>query len=416
MKVCIIGAGTGGLCSAKHVLQNNMEPTIFEQSDEAGGTWVYNENIGTDSYGIDVHSSMYKGLRTNLPKEIMGYPDFPIPEQKQSYIPAADMLDFLNKYAEHFNIKKHIKFLHYVIRVRPRNGEYEVIVKDLVKSCINTLHFDYVMVCNGHYHTPEHPIVSGSEVYKGKQIHSHDYRCPTRFKNETVLVIGAGPSGMDLAHEISKTAVRVTLSHHLPSEPKTKFQSNVNLKPDVVKLTENGAVFNDGSEQTFSIVFFCTGYKYSFPFLSVDCGIYVEENYVKPLYKHCINIRFPTMAFIGLPFYVCASQMMDLQARFALSIFTENTHLPSLHEMLLDTDMEMEARWKKGYKKRQAHMMGEDQNKYYTDLSLTANITNIKPVMTKLHNESSERFLDDLVNFRKDIYKIIDDETFIQIN
>lgn len=55
------------------------------------------------------------------------------------------------------------------------------------------------------------------------------------------------------------------------------------------------------------------------------------------------------------------------------------------------------------------------QNDYYDDLSKTAGIDNLKPVMTKLHNDSAERFLDDLVNFRKDVYRIIDDETFIKI-
>lgn len=48
--------------------------------------------------------------------------------------------------------------------------------------------------------------------------------------------------------------------------------------------------------------------------MSIDCGLTVEDNYVQPLYKHCLNINRPTMALIGLPYYVCASQMFDLQA------------------------------------------------------------------------------------------------------
>lgn len=47
--------------------------------------------------------------------------------------------------------------------------------------------------------------------------------------------------------------------------------------------------------------------------MSIDCGLSVDDNYVQPLYKHCININRPTMALIGLPYYVCASQMFDLQ-------------------------------------------------------------------------------------------------------
>lgn len=89
--------------------------------------------------------------------------------------------------------------------------------------------------------------------------------------------------------------------------------------------------------------------------------------------------------------------------------------MPSKEEMIRDTADDMQMRWDKGYKKRQAHMMGSDQNKYYDDLSSTAQIDNLKPVMTKLHNESSQRFLDDLVHFRKDIFRIIDDETFVKL-
>lgn len=220
---------------------------------------------------------------------------------------------------------------------------------------------------------------------------------------------------MDLAYEISRVADRVTLSHHLKEPPKTVFPSNVTQKPDIKRFTENGVEFTDGTHQTFTLVFYCTGYKYTFPFISVDCGITVEDNYVQPLYKHCVNINYPTMAFIGLPFYVCASQMFDLQVRFCVKYLSGLKKLPSREEMMADTEREMSDRWARGYKKRQAHMMGPDQNKYYEDLAQTAQIEPIKPVMTRLHNESSERFLDDLVNFRKDIFRIIDDETFVKV-
>lgn len=70
----------------------------------------------------------------------------------------------------------------------------------------------------------------------------------------------------------------------------------------------------------FNVQFFL-GYQYTFPFLSVDCGISVDENFVSPLFKHCININFPTMALIGLPTFVCASQMFDLQVSILKEFF-----------------------------------------------------------------------------------------------
>lgn len=63
----------------------------------------------------------------------------------------------------------------------------------------------------------------------------------------------------------------------------------------------------------FNSFMYIIGYKFSFPFLSVDCGLCVKDNYfVEPLYKHLININRPTMAIVGLQ--ICAYTFMyDLQ-------------------------------------------------------------------------------------------------------
>ena len=53
------------------------------------------------------------------------------------------------------------------------------------------------------------PQLDGIDQFQGEQIHSHDYRTPDIFTNKRVLVIGAGPSGMDLTLEISETAKQV---------------------------------------------------------------------------------------------------------------------------------------------------------------------------------------------------------------
>lgn len=183
--VAVIGAGTAGLCSAKHALAAGMEVTVFEQADQVGGTWIYTDEVSTDSQGVAVHTSMYQGLHTNLPKEIMGYPDFPIPEQDRSYIPSADMLDFLKLYAKEFGVDQVTKFRHQVVRVRQFEDNWEVIVRDLNgDGRIEIFHFDAVIVCNGHYHTPDWPKMKGYESFHGRQMHSHDYRCSAPFKGE----------------------------------------------------------------------------------------------------------------------------------------------------------------------------------------------------------------------------------------
>jgi hypothetical protein len=108
--------------------------------------------------------------------------------------------------------------------------------------------------------------------------------------------------------------------------------------------------------------------------------------------------------------------MFDLQSRFFLTFLSGQKRLPSRGEMLKDCENEMKQRWEKGLRKHQAHVMGEDQGKYYSELAAAAGLSPLKPVMTKLHNFSSMRFVDDLINFRKDIFRVVDDEIFVKVH
>lgn len=61
------------------------------------------------------------------------------------------------------------------------------------------------------------------------------------------------------------------------------------------------------------VFIFCTGYKYSFPFLDENCGIRVDDNYVNPLYKHFVNVEHPTMCIAGIPTTVVPFPMFHMQ-------------------------------------------------------------------------------------------------------
>lgn len=150
--------------------------------------------------------------------------------------------------------------------------------------------------------------------------------------DKDVLVIGSGPSGIDIAYAVSKVANRLTFCYR-KHNPNHTLPANVTFKNEIREITETGAIFKDGSEQTFTNIIYCTGkylifnllqgwkgpirvctfdrmlifiqyfigYSYTFPFLSADTGIHVDDNYVQPLYRHCINIEHPTMYIIGIP-------------------------------------------------------------------------------------------------------------------
>ncbi|KZC12907.1 PREDICTED: senecionine N-oxygenase-like [Dufourea novaeangliae] len=420
MKIAVIGAGSAGLAALRHCTSGAYDCQVicYEKTDQIGGTWVYREEIGVDKYGLPIHTSMYKNLRTNLPKEVMGYPDYPVPDSPESYLTRTQMLNFLKSYCDHFNLRQHIRFLHNVELVEPTNNgdrKWSIKVKDLQRNTVTNESFDAVMVCNGHYFEPSLPKLRGKDIFQGRQMHSHDYRTPEVFADKTVLVIGAGPSGMDLAVDISKKATRVILSHHSRDPIGTVFPDNVIQKPDVKELIENGVIFADGSNESADVVFYCTGYKYNFPFLDEKCGIRVDSNMVTPLWKHLVSTENTSMVLIGLPYYVCAFNMFDLQVRFILKYWFGKKAFPPKANMLREENEELARKLKEGFQKRHFHLMGYEQGKYYDDLANTAEVMPLPPVITKLHNESSMRFLDDLTHYRDRRYKVIDNYNFIQL-
>lgn len=65
------------------------------------------------------------------------------------------------------------------------------------------------MVCNGHYNDPFIPEIPGQNKFRGLRMHSHDYRTPEKFTGKNVLLMGLGPSGMDISAMISKVAKNV---------------------------------------------------------------------------------------------------------------------------------------------------------------------------------------------------------------
>jgi len=85
----VIGAGAAGMTAVRELRREGHQVDVFEQQANVGGVWVLDENVESDPLGKDpnrevVHSSMYDSLRVNLPRELMGFSDFPfIPQFMQ---------------------------------------------------------------------------------------------------------------------------------------------------------------------------------------------------------------------------------------------------------------------------------------------------------------------------------------------
>lgn len=113
----------------------------------------------------------------------MSFPDFYHPNGTIPFPPQPELLEFLNSYADTFRLKDHIEFNALVVRVLPlENERWEVVVKDLLNGEYITETYDAVFVCNGHFFAPNTPKFDGVSEFKGKMMHSHDYRSPEPFQ------------------------------------------------------------------------------------------------------------------------------------------------------------------------------------------------------------------------------------------
>ncbi|GLH12119.1 Flavin-containing monooxygenase [Gryllus bimaculatus] len=409
--VCVVGAGAAGLCAARQLAARPDVFTfrVYEQADGVGGTWVYTEDIGTDCNGLRVHSSMYENLRTNILQEIMGFPDFPFPEAKGTSYPKHDVvLKYLEDYAEHFDLKKHVSFRTVVKAVRPAGGPssrtWAVTVYSGESRSEETQEFDAVLVCNGHYSTPFWPDVAGLESFEGAVLHSHDYRRPQDFAGQRVVLLGAAASGRDIALDLARHAREVLLCHR-GAPLRSELPANVLQLSAIAEATPTGFVLEDGSAVHADAIVFCTGYRYTFPFLSPQCGVFVRGRRVRPLYKHIVNIEMPSLGFIGIPFIVLPFPLFHCQVAFFLKSLVDPSILPSTEEMYEDERRDFQKRLDLGFPPRYAHKMAQLQWDYNDELADAAGIERLHSVFRELYEVNSYQMMNFLAEYKNKCYR-----------
>lgn len=196
---------------------------------------------------------------TNVPVEVMGFLNHPYPKKKRSIVAHEEVLAFFQSFATEFNMSRVIKFQQLVVNVRPLpTNRWEVVSKDLSTNICETTSYDAIFVCNGHYSAPNTLDFDGLHRFLGHKMHSHDYRRPDQYANETVLVIGAGPSGKGITYEITGKAKRVLLSYHRDLNGQV-LPENVKLFGDIKCFTEHSVQFLAGEEEPITCILFCTG-------------------------------------------------------------------------------------------------------------------------------------------------------------
>lgn len=233
--VAVIGAGASGLAAIKCCLDEGLQPTCFEKSEDIGGLWRYKDN------SEDNRASIYKSVIINTSKEMMCYSDYPIPEHFPNYMHNSKIMEYFRMYAKKFDLLSHIQYKTAVCSIKrspnfPTTGQWIVTTEKDGKQ--EVVVFDAVMICTGHHTFANLPLSSfpGIENFKGQYMHSRDYKVPDNFKGKRIVVIGIGNSGGDIAVELSRTAQQVFLSTRRGAWVSNRVSTN-GYPVDIAKLS-----------------------------------------------------------------------------------------------------------------------------------------------------------------------------------
>ena len=209
----VIGAGPGGLVAARWLLAQGFEPTLFEQGPMLGGQWT----------GLPGQSGVWPALHTNTSRVMTAFSD--LEHQSGLVYPSNhDILDYLRRYADMFDVASRIRFGTRVEHLGPAGAGWSV------RGGGVSEHFDRVVVASGRFQSPCVPKVSGLDTFTGslRAISAYHFRDPAPYRGKRVLVAGGAISALEIAADLAQGgAARVVLCQRRQRYVLPKFAAGV---------------------------------------------------------------------------------------------------------------------------------------------------------------------------------------------
>ena len=185
----VIGAGPAGLAAAAQMRERGLGPILIEKSDAVGAVWRRH----------------YDRLRLHTDRRNSSLPGLPMPSSFGRYPSRADVVAYLERYAERFGLKPVFDAAARQVR-RNAQGWWRVETSEGAREA------PAVVVATGSASYPYAPTWPGRETFGGPIVHSSDYRNPDPYARKRVLVVGLGNSGGEIALDLAEAGVDVALS------------------------------------------------------------------------------------------------------------------------------------------------------------------------------------------------------------
>lgn len=189
--VAVVGAGQAGLSSAYFLRRAGLVPdadfAVFDHAPRAGGAWQFRWPTLTLGRTHRVH---------DLPGLGLGDPD----ESR----PAAEVVaEYFDRYERTFGLRVRRPVDVRAVREGPGG-------RLLVETSQGDWAARALINATGTWDRPFWPYYPGRESFRGRQLHTADYRGPEEFAGLRVVVVGGGNSAAQQLAEISEAAAATT--------------------------------------------------------------------------------------------------------------------------------------------------------------------------------------------------------------
>jgi putative flavoprotein involved in K+ transport len=286
-EVVVIGAGQAGLAMGYYLARKGRRFIVLERGDSIAPAW----------------RERWDSLRLFTPRRYSSLPGLPFPGEPDGYPTRDDVIAYLEHYAEAFELP--IEFNSNVRGLSSEGGRFVLEVDG------RTITADQVVVATGPFQAPYVPELAKDLDPDVWQAHSTGYRRPSDVPAGTVLLVGGGNTGFQIAKELTthkvmlsigsrqkplpqrlagrdlfwwltKTGLihktvesrlgrrlkdRDTLVGSKPSELTRRY--GVELKPRVVNASGRRVRFEDGGEVEVDAVIWATGYRPDFAWIDL---------------------------------------------------------------------------------------------------------------------------------------------------
>lgn len=195
----IVGAGFGGLCMAAIARKAGLEVILLERRHEVGGTWSQNTYPGCACDTQSHHYSLSFALN---------------PHWSQRYAPQPEILAYLKKIADDFDLTASIRLNEAVI-----SADFNEETAAWTVRCESGRSYEaqFVVSAVGQLNQPAYPDIPGMSSFPGVTMHTAEWNHAYAFEGRKVAVIGNGASAIQLIPELAKTVDRLWVFQRSPN-------------------------------------------------------------------------------------------------------------------------------------------------------------------------------------------------------